>query len=455
MRGDNQHHHQGRPSGSNAHRPVIRGGIANASLHSRGFGRAVRGHMHQPPINQLLPASYRPEITGHQQASGSMTDGRVGPQGEEPQRGRVEAQRGRGGNGRGRGRGRDGTPDLRKLGYKTLEGLLEKEASEVAITLSFSTGLKNLLDDDMMRSDLVLLVCQVLCKAFESRIDRKIVLHLVGIVKDSTFFRNGLPYHVTAMMSDYAQGRKELYPQHLNNIISLLSEVLNMFPHSSIQSVSMLVALLKPTVNQLRASGVDVLDNTDGDLERVQGLVDHLQEKSREGTLRSDNYSFLAADEDAPPGEEDFRTMSIYPTIEEFHLDLKPFLRPNIMTQRFPNARIYLEHTLPASAWRFREAAERGGQGDPEDPAEWDCRWKTNEKEAIWWHQSILWHPIDFSTLHINRNRLQSAVWPKASSGNPLFQVVQEHSMYSIDPKHVLLLGVHDIGFLLICHFGR
>ncbi len=342
-RGDNQHHHQGRPSGNNAHRPVIRGGLANPSLHSRGFGRPVRGHMHQPPINQLLPASYRPEITGHQQASGSMTNGRVGPQGEEPQRGRVEAQRGRGGDGRGRGRGRDGTPDLRKLGYKTLEGLLEKEASEVAITLSFSTGLKNLLDDDMMRSDLVQLVCQVLCKAFESRIDRKIVLHLVGIVKDSKFFRNVLPYHVTAMMSEYAQGRKELYPQHLNNIISLLSEVLNMFPHSSMQSVSMLVALLKPTVNQLRASGVDVLDNTDEDLERVQGLVNHLQEKSREGTLRSDNYSFLAADEDAPPGEEDFRTMSIYPTIEEFHLDLKPFLRPNIMTQRFPNARIYLD----------------------------------------------------------------------------------------------------------------
>uniref|UniRef100_A0A672NNV5 Zinc finger NFX1-type containing 1 n=1 Tax=Sinocyclocheilus grahami TaxID=75366 RepID=A0A672NNV5_SINGR len=329
------------PSGNNTHRPVIRGGLTNASLHSRGFGRPVQGLMHQHYVNYLLPAPRRPENMGHQQANESMTDGRVGPQGEEPQRGRVEAQRGRGGN--GRGRGRDGTPEVRKLGYKTLEGLLEKEASEVAITLSYSTGLKNLLDDNTMRSDLVQLVCQVLCKAFESRIDRKIVLHLAGIVKDSPFFRNGLPYHVTGMMSDCEQARREQYPQHLSNIISLLSEVLNMFPHSSIQSVSMLVALLKLTVNQLRASGVDILDNTDEDLERVQGLVDHLQEKSREGTLRSDNYSFLAADEDAPPGEEDFRTMSIYPTTEEFHLDQKPFLRPNIMSQSFPNTRIYLD----------------------------------------------------------------------------------------------------------------
>ncbi|XP_052414800.1 NFX1-type zinc finger-containing protein 1 [Carassius gibelio] len=342
-RRDNQHHHQEKPSGNNTHRPVIRGGLTNSSLHSRGFGRPVQGLMYQHYVNYLLPAPCHPENTVHQQASGSTTDGRVGPQGEEPQRGRVEAQRGRGGNGRGRGRGRDGTPEVRKLGYKTLESLLEKDASEVAITLSSSTGLKNLLDDNMMRSDLVQLVCQVLCKAFESRIDRKIVLHLAGIVKDSPFFQYGLPYHVNGMMSDNVQARRQQYPQHLSNIISLLSEVVNMFPHSSIQSVSMLVALLKRTVNQLRASGVDILHNTDEDLEKVQGLVDHLQEKSREGTLRSDNYSFLAPDEDAPPGEEDFRTMSIYPTIEEFHLDQKPFLRPNIMSQSFPNARIYLD----------------------------------------------------------------------------------------------------------------
>uniref|UniRef100_A0A9J8AQG6 Zinc finger, NFX1-type containing 1 n=1 Tax=Cyprinus carpio carpio TaxID=630221 RepID=A0A9J8AQG6_CYPCA len=332
---------QGKPSWNSVHRPMIRGG------HSRGFGRPVYGFMQQNLPNYFLPAplhpSNRPENTGHQQTSRSMTDLRVGPQGEEPQRGRVETQRGRGGNGRGRGRGRDGTPETRKLGYKMLEGLLEREASEVAITLSSSTGLKNLLDDSTMRSDLVQLVCQVLCKAFGSRIDRKIVLHLAGTVKDSPFFRNILPYHVTGMMSDYVQARREQYPQHLSNIISLLSEVLNMFPQSSIQSVSMLVALLKPTVNQLRASGVDILPSTDEDLERVQGLVAHLQEKSREGTLRSDNYSFLAADEDAPPGEVDFRTMSIYPTLEEFHLDQKPFLRPNIMSQSFQNARIYLD----------------------------------------------------------------------------------------------------------------
>ncbi|KAG1963351.1 NFX1-type zinc finger-containing protein 1 [Pimephales promelas] len=325
------------------HRPVIRGRPTNGPPSLRAFGRPVSGfnptllnHPFQARVNHT-------EHTHHQRASRSMTDLSASPQGEEPQRGREEAMRGRGGFGRGRGRWRDGTPEVRKLGYRTLEGLLEKEASEVAITLSSSSGLKNLLEENPMRSDLVQLICQVLCKAFQSRIDRKNVMHLAHVFKDSTFFRNLLPYHVTGMMSDYKQDRRDQYPQHVSNIISLLSHVLNMFPHSSVQSVSMLVALLKPTINQLRASGVDILDSTDGDLEKVQDMVDHLQEKSREGTLRTDNYSFLAADEDAPPGEEDFRTMSIYPTFDEFHLDQRPFLRPNIMSQSFPNARIYLD----------------------------------------------------------------------------------------------------------------
>nr|XP_055068724.1 NFX1-type zinc finger-containing protein 1 isoform X2 [Misgurnus anguillicaudatus] len=267
----------------------------------------------------------------NQQASEDGTGLRVSPQGEP--------QRGRGGH----GRGRDGGPWVPRLGYKAFEALVDKEASEVAITLSSSLGLKTLLDDKSMSNDLVQLVCQVLCKAFQSRNDRKIVLHLAGVVKNSGFFCNILARYVTGVMSENKPDRRQQYPQHLGNIISLLSDVLNMFPYSSVQPVSMLVTLLKPSVNQLRASGVDIPNSVDEDLERVQGLVDHLQEKSRDGTLRSDKYSFLAADEDVPPGEEDFRTMSIYPTPEEFHLDHNPFLRPNIITQKFPSSRIYLD----------------------------------------------------------------------------------------------------------------
>lgn len=242
-----------------------------------------------------------------------------------------------------RGKSRDGTPEVRILGYKALEELLEKDASVVAITLSSNVGLQALLREKTMRQDFVQLLCQVLCKAFQSRNDRRIVLHLAQMVKDSDFFQTVLPYYLAGMMSDHVPARRQQYPQHLDNIINLLSGVLSMFPSSSIRSISMLIALLKPVVNQLRASGVDIRDTIDEDVEKIQGMVEHLQEKARDGTLKSDNYTILIGNDDTPEGEEDFRNMTIYPTPEEFRQDQKPFLRANIMSESYPSAHIYLD----------------------------------------------------------------------------------------------------------------
>ncbi|XP_017560739.2 NFX1-type zinc finger-containing protein 1 isoform X2 [Pygocentrus nattereri] len=277
----------------------------------------------------------RPDIQRERNGGGVAQRGRGG-------RGEGEGQRGRGDH--GRGNSRDGTPEVRKLGYKRLEELLEKDASVVAITLSSSAELKALLDDRTMRQDLVHLLCQVLRKAFQSKNDRTILLHLVQVVKDSAFFQTVLPHYVTGIMIDYSiPARREQYPLHLDNIICLLADVVSMFPYSSVRSVSMLLAVLKPGVNLLRASGIDICDTINENLEKIQGMVDHLQEKAREGTLRSDNYTLLIGNEDAPPDGEDFRNMTIYPTPEEFQQDQKPFLRPNIMSQSYPSAYAYLD----------------------------------------------------------------------------------------------------------------
>lgn len=241
-----------------------------------------------------------------------------------------------------REKSRDGT-FVRQIGYKELQELLEKDASVVAITLSSSVALQALLSETTMRQDLVQLLCQVLCKALQSKNDRRIVLHLAQVVKDSGFFQTVLPHYVTGMMTDHIPARRQQYPQHLDNIINLLSGVLSMFPFSSVRSISMILALLKPVVNQLRASGIDIRHNIDEDLEKIQGMVEHLQEKARDGTLRSDNYTVLIGNDDTPEEEDDFRNMTIYPTPEEFRQDQKPFLRANIMSQSYPSARIYLD----------------------------------------------------------------------------------------------------------------
>lgn len=233
---------------------------------------------------------------------------------------------------------------MHHIGLKYLEGLLEKEPSEIAITLSTSAALQRLLEEKRMGHELVQVLCQVFCTAFLSRNDRKTVQHLAGAVRDSGFLRTILPEYVMGMMTDHIPHRREKYPQHLDTIITLLNNVVSIFPASSVRVVSTLVLLLKPAINQLRASGLDIQEETEENLEKIQDLVHHLQEKAREGTLRSDNYAFLPPDQDAPPGEEgDFRTMTIYPTPEEFHKDEKPFLRPNIMNQAYASGHVYLD----------------------------------------------------------------------------------------------------------------
>ncbi|XP_027002552.1 NFX1-type zinc finger-containing protein 1 [Tachysurus fulvidraco] len=261
--------------------------------------------------------------------------------GQRGERGGGQLQRGRGGH--MRGGSRDGPSEVRKLGYKTLEELLEKDVSVVVITLSSNAGLQPLLMETDMRPDLVQLLCQVLCKAFQSRYDRRIVLHLAQVVKDSSFFHTVLPHYVTGIMTDHVPARGQQYPQHLNNIINLMSGMLSMFPSSSICTISMLLALVKTVVNHLRASGIDILHTIDEGLDKIQSMVEHLQEKARDGTLRSDNYTVLIGNDDTPEGEDDFRNMTIYPTPEEFRQDKKPFLRANIMSKSYPSTHIYLD----------------------------------------------------------------------------------------------------------------
>lgn len=60
--------------------------------------------------------------------------------------------------------------------------------------------------------------------------------------------------------------------------------------------MSVLLPVLQASINGLRASGVDIPPRVEETLKNLQDVVTHLQEKSREGTLRSDKdmYALLS-----------------------------------------------------------------------------------------------------------------------------------------------------------------
>lgn len=147
-----------------------------------------------------------------------------------------------------------------------------------------------------------------------------------------------------------------------------------MYPASSIQVVRLIVTQFQASINSLKESGVEINPQIEESMENLQLLMRHLQERSKEGTLRSDKDPYaLLHNMGAYPGkihfwsyqfstthhfpkgpilflfnscaedQQNFRTIPIYPTSEEFHMDQRPFLRPNLTSQRYTNTHIYLD----------------------------------------------------------------------------------------------------------------
>ncbi|NWW30854.1 ZNFX1 protein, partial [Panurus biarmicus] len=228
----------------------------------------------------------------------------------------------------------------RRLGYKFLESLLEKDPSEVVITLAYHSGLKELLSKTTMNQNFVQLICQVLRKACSSQTDRQRVQHILGVVKESNFLKICLPQYVSDMVTEVVPAVRHEYPEHISNIILLLQHLISTFPASSVQKISILWTVLTASINSLRAFGVDITEETEKNLNKVQMLMQHLQEKKREGTLRADNSTFVQPQDGQ---EESYRIMSIYPTYDEIHSNEKPFLRPNFAFGRYESTSIYLD----------------------------------------------------------------------------------------------------------------
>ncbi|XP_034531554.1 NFX1-type zinc finger-containing protein 1 isoform X2 [Notolabrus celidotus] len=281
---------------------------------------------------------------GWRRGGGQSVDRRGGRGG-----GREDGGGDRGGKNGGRAESTDrtGAPRGNGLGYKSLQELSEKDPSLVAITLASKPALKEVLSESMMRKDMVELFCLVMSKAFKARTSRVTLQHLAGIIKDSGFLRTVLPHYVVGMSLESNPDRRARYPLHLENIVAILSEVCETFPRSSLSTITLSVTLIQTSINSLRASQVVIQPEVEQKVERLQGLVKNLEERSWEGTLGSDrDASALLTNRGEYPGEEDlgdFRAIPIFPTYEELHKDERPFLRRNITSKRYTNTHEYLD----------------------------------------------------------------------------------------------------------------
>lgn len=80
-----------------------------------------------------------------------------------------------------------------------------------------------------------------------------------------------------------------------------------MYPASSVQVVRLTLTQLQASVVSLKASGVEIKPQVDEGVENLQVLMRHLQQRSREGTLRSDRDHYaLLHNTGVDPGNNSF-----------------------------------------------------------------------------------------------------------------------------------------------------
>lgn len=85
-----------------------------------------------------------------------------------------------------------------------------------------------------------------------------------------------------------------------------------MYPASSVQVVRLILTQFQASIDSLKESGVEIKPQIEESLENLQLLMKHLQQRSRDGTLRSDNDPYaLLHNMGADPGKTAFLFMSI------------------------------------------------------------------------------------------------------------------------------------------------
>ncbi|CAN0280422.1 unnamed protein product [Lampetra fluviatilis] len=315
--------------GQNGRAPYWRGACEPRGGGGRGRGRGWR---EAAEVREGRPQ--RPEG----RAELDLVRGRAGSQ---PRRGGSRVQLGES-DGRGR-RNSSSVPqepraelEERPLSFKALEAFLEVEPWEIALRLSTPrSGLRPLLKLEDIRKDFLELLIRVVGRASTSKTNRESHHCLVGLVKDSKFLKLVLPIFITSMPEESSPERTALYPVLVSSMLDIASALLAVFPNSSIAEASLLLTLLNATVTALCHGGDRSLEDSEGRLRDLQRQVQARQERRREG------LSVAHGLDSQPP--ENFRELPLYPSYADIRPNRKPFVRPNIVCGRYPDAATYLD----------------------------------------------------------------------------------------------------------------
>ncbi|XP_043575226.1 NFX1-type zinc finger-containing protein 1-like isoform X1 [Chiloscyllium plagiosum] len=292
------------------------------SLHSRGMGRANQPTTHeghsqqnykQPRQQNLAQCTFMSDHRPNQQ---SQSTGPSAAKSSKPAEHRQWS-----------------------IDSRELQRLAGMEPANVIMRLaSPRSGLKDFLNQANPDKNLILSFLKVLNSTFKCQSNRSNLHYLLQLIKDSMFLKSILPGFVVSVQTETLPEALLENSAHLDPIVNLLHELITVYPMSAFLEVSLLVTLVQMTSKYLQSIGFPASTETRINLGNLQAMIAELQEKKRLGNLKSDTYTYFKG-----PEVENFRCISVYPTYEDIHLLNKPYVRPNIVTGKYPDTATYLD----------------------------------------------------------------------------------------------------------------
>ncbi|XP_038652754.1 NFX1-type zinc finger-containing protein 1-like [Scyliorhinus canicula] len=200
------------------------------------------------------------------------------------------------------------------------------------------SGLTDFLNQANPDKNLIVSFLKVLCLAFKCQSSRHNLHYLLELIKTSMFLKSILPEFVVSAQTEVLPEAHLENSANLASTVKLLCELITVYPASAFLEVSLLAALVQSTSTYLQSIGFPASTETRENLGNLQQMIATLQDKKRDGSLKSDSYNYFTG-----PEVGDFRSISIYPTYDDIHLINKPYVRPNIVTGKYPDTATYLD----------------------------------------------------------------------------------------------------------------
>lgn len=249
---------------------------------------------------------------------------------------------GRPGTSRGRGGPRQPRGDRSHMGFQKLEKLSEMEADQLVVVLANEdVGLEKLLKTDLT-PDYIVLILRVVSKLCESTFQENKGSLLVKICQKD--FIDKLMKYLSELVvqESYEKQRNKFFwseqDRFWNDLLTLFETVLLIIPNTACEVLPKLVKHTCISVSNIEQhQHVIVSDAVKKKLEELQvKVIMCVDEREKKKETRHEQED----DREAP---NNFREISLYPTVDEITSHGDVFLRKNIVTGSYRDVEHYLD----------------------------------------------------------------------------------------------------------------